>query len=351
MLALPAVGPTIAVTSTLVPVGSTRIPVAELIAGEYGRGTEGVCQDPHMSKCVHIVCRVDRQGSAIAFGIVVSDEGVGRATVAGRISVGLWTAKGSDATALEGGLEGESVLEGLGLTDPRIFARSDSSSATVVNLLSDIGRCPGQATEDCPKIVNGNVLGSVDAETISSQKQEIVGVIGELSADVIAFCGQIGEVSELTVLDLIAIIPLLNIVTRSTTVVEVLRLVDSRIIEVRETRSRNTSALIQAGHVIENDISDDLDTGRMASIDHVLVLLAATTFGLELVADDLVVGPPLAALNVFCYWIDLNVAVSSGTDEVSAFVGNRVPVPLEELNDDLFASSLPGSRCGQGERD
>jgi len=134
MLALPAVGPTIAVTGTLVPVGSTRIPVTELIAGEYGRGTEGVCQDPHMSKCVHVVCGVDRQGFAVAFGIVVSDEGVGRAAVAGRISVGLWTAKGSDATAFEGGLEGESVLEGLGLTNPRILARSDSSSATVVNL-------------------------------------------------------------------------------------------------------------------------------------------------------------------------------------------------------------------------
>jgi len=48
----------------------------------------------------------------------------------------------------------------------------------------------------------------------------------------------------------------------------------------------------------------------MADIDHVLVLLAAATFGLELVADDLVVGPPLAALDVFRYWVDLNVAVT-----------------------------------------
>jgi len=175
MLAVPAVGSAISVTSTLVPVGSTRIPVAELITGQNGRGTEGVCQDPHMSKCVHVICGVGGQGFAIAFGIVVGDEGVGRATVTGRISVGLWTTKGSDATVLEGGLEGESVLEGLGLTDPRIFARSDSSSAAVVNLwhtsvrqrdtipeggpylLSDIGGCPGQATEDCPKIVNGNI--------------------------------------------------------------------------------------------------------------------------------------------------------------------------------------------------
>lgn len=60
--------------------------------------------------------------------------------------------------------------------------------------------------------------------------------------------------------------------------------------------------------------SENLDTGCMAGIDHVLILLAAATFGLELVADDLVVGPPLAALDVFCYWIDLNVAVSCRAD-------------------------------------
>lgn len=36
----------------------------------------------------------------------------------------------------------------------------------------------------------GLTLGSVDAETISSQTQEVVGVIDELAADVLAFCGQ-----------------------------------------------------------------------------------------------------------------------------------------------------------------
>ena len=56
--------------------------------------------------------------------------------------------------------------------------------------------------------------------------------------------------------------------------------------------------------------SDNLDTGCMAGVDHVLVLLGGTTFGLELVADDLVVGPPLATLDVFCGRICLNVAIS-----------------------------------------
>ena len=65
---------------------------------------------------------------------MVCDEGVGRTTVAGRISLGLWTAKGNDTTVLKGGLEGESVLEGLNLTNPRVFARIYSSPAAVINL-------------------------------------------------------------------------------------------------------------------------------------------------------------------------------------------------------------------------
>lgn len=61
----------------------------------------------------------------------------------------------------------------------------------------------------------------------------------------------------------------------------------------------------QGGHT-----SDDLYTCRVADVDHVLVLLGGTTFRLELVADDLIVGPPLATLDMFCSWVHLNVAVS-----------------------------------------
>ena len=62
--------------------------------------------------------------------------------------------------------------------------------------------------------------------------------------------------------------------------------------------------------------------------------------------------------------------LTCGTDEGLTFVGNGIPIPLEELDNDVcrrkmvrkdggcgealkrtFASSLPGSRRGQGERD
>ena len=134
MLTVPTVSSTIAGTGAVISVGSTRIPVTELIAGKNGGRTEGVRQDPHVSKCVHVVCGADCQGFSITFGVMIGNEGVGGTAVAGRISAGLWATKGSDTIVLEGGLEVESVLEGLGLTDPRVFARSNSGTATVINL-------------------------------------------------------------------------------------------------------------------------------------------------------------------------------------------------------------------------
>jgi hypothetical protein len=133
MLAVPTISSAIAGTSAVVSVGSTRIPVTELVAGENSRRTEGMGQDPHVSKRVH-ACGVKCQGISIAFGVMIGNEGVGRTAVAGRISSGPWATKGSDTTVLEGALEVESVLEGLDLADLRVFGGSNSGSATVINL-------------------------------------------------------------------------------------------------------------------------------------------------------------------------------------------------------------------------
>jgi len=134
MLAVPTVSSPITGAGAVVSVGGTRIPVTELIAGQNRRRTERMCQDPHMSKCVYVVCGVNRQGPPITFGVMVGNECVGGTAIAGGISLGFWATKGSDTAVLEGRLEGESVLERLGLTNPRVFARSNSGSATVINL-------------------------------------------------------------------------------------------------------------------------------------------------------------------------------------------------------------------------
>ena len=99
-------------------------------------------QDPDVSKGVHVVRGVDRQGCTIAFGIMVHNECVGGTTVAGRITIGLWGMEGGDTLILEGGLEGEGILEGLCLTNPGVFAGSDSRSATVIDLwCARVGQC------------------------------------------------------------------------------------------------------------------------------------------------------------------------------------------------------------------
>ena len=56
---------------------------------------------------------------------MVGDESIGRTTITGRIALGLWGAKRSDATALESGFEIEGVLEGLVLTEDGVFARGN----------------------------------------------------------------------------------------------------------------------------------------------------------------------------------------------------------------------------------
>lgn len=93
-----------------------------------------MCQDPHVSKRVHVVWGGGSQGLTIAFRIMVGDEGVGGAAITGRITLGLWATKGGDTIVLEGRLEIESVLEGLDLTKPSVFTRGNTGAATVVNL-------------------------------------------------------------------------------------------------------------------------------------------------------------------------------------------------------------------------
>lgn len=80
---------------------------------------------------------------------------------------------------------------------------------------------------------------------------------------------------------------------------------------------------------------------------------------MELVAGDLVVGPPLATLDMLTDGVHLDIPVSfvtnsvlhqgpipgtgsntgvltSWADEILAFIGDRIPVPLEQLDDDLW---------------
>lgn len=55
---------------------------------------------------------------------------------------------------------------------------------------------------------------------------------------------------------------------------------------------------VDASHVVEYDVDNDLDALLMASGDHRSKGISVASLGLNLVADSLVVGPPLIALYV-----------------------------------------------------
>lgn len=64
--------------------------------------------------------------------------------------------------------------------------------------------------------------------------------------------------------------------------------------------------------------SNDLHTGSVASVHHVLVLCLATTLRLKLVAYRLIVGPPLGALDMLADGAHLDVAISCVAGSVPA---------------------------------
>ena len=55
-------------------------------------------------------------------------------------------------------------------------------------------------------------------------------------------------------------------------------------------------------HVINDQVTNDINTGSIASSDHVGKLLAISGPRLQLVRDRLVTGPPLRTLDVLIRW-------------------------------------------------
>ena len=136
MLATPSVSSTVSVASAVVPVRGALVVVAELVTREDGRSAPRMGQDPNVSEGVDVVWRVGVQSRAVAFRVVIDDEGVGGAARAGRITVGFGVLKRSDAVLFKCGLEGESVLEGLSLTESGVLPGGDLSIPAVVDLRS-----------------------------------------------------------------------------------------------------------------------------------------------------------------------------------------------------------------------
>jgi hypothetical protein len=78
-------------------------------------------------------------------------------------------------------------------------------------------------------------------------------------------------------------------------------LVNSRIDIVSEGTAGDTRARIYSRHMIDNNVDYDLDTDGVASICHGLEVGATASFGLDLIRDNLVVGPPFWASYMLCW--------------------------------------------------
>lgn len=103
--------------------------------------------------------------------------------------------------------------------------------------------------------------------------------------------------------------------------------------------------------------SNDFDASSMASLDHVLVLSAISSFRRQGVRYRLIISPPLCAGNVFLGRTGLNEAITyrstiSTTErgslyrfddlltcwayEAGALGRNAVPIPLEHLDNNIW---------------
>ena len=80
-----------------------------------------------------------------------------------------------------------------------------------------------------------------------------------------------------------------------------------------------------SGGVVEHHVGHDLHAGRVALADHGFELVFRTETRVEFVADRLVDGPPLRALDGFLRRGDLHVFHAFRTIGFRAFVANRLP--------------------------
>lgn len=89
-------------------------------------------------------------------------------------------------------------------------------------------------------------------------------------------------------------------------------------------------------HVVDDGIHNDIDTNAVALLDHVLEGAPVAGPALELVADRLVSGPPLASLDVLIWGAHLNSTETLGPQDIDTLVSDRVVTPFEQVHDGLL---------------
>ena len=114
-------------------------------------------------------------------------------------------------------------------------------------------------------------------------------------------------------------------------------------------------------HVVDYWVCNDIDTRSVAPPDHVGELVTVSGPRLKLVRDRLVTRPPGRALDMlhggrdlkwkggkseknttFSKWIEiyLDTTEALGSEILLAFIGDSVPRPLEQVDDNLLAIAI-----------
>src|SRR5207247_6975971 len=274
--------------------GRAGVVVAEREAGHDHRRAVRPGQLEDVRQCV---------GLAVLVGQDVAGAGPLRVVVVGehqRLAAGLpaglraQALQAGDLRPREGAADRLAVSELEQVTVALGLAGLDRLAGTEDDLLVDVRR-PAEPGQDVGDVGGRHVLGRVDAEAVDAEGEQVVEVGGEPALHVVGVGGEVGQVDELAVLHLPSVAVVGDVIVAvAAAVVEVLHLVDARVVVVAERRAgaADGAGRPAAGHVVDYRVGVDLDPGGVAGGDHVGELLPAAAAGGQLVADRLVPLPP-----------------------------------------------------------
>ncbi len=342
VLALPAVLPA---GGHRAAVGRSGVRVGPLVAGVDVRGAVRVGEHEDVGERV-VGAVLVAEGAAVALGVVVVDEDTGdRAVqVAPALAVVLQV---GEVLVVEDPLEVVGVAELLDVPVARVLGGLDGLSAAVDDLLLPVRVRIREPGLDVGEVGGVHVLGGVDAEAVDAEREQVVQVAGHGTADVGLAGVEVGEAHQFAVLDVPAV---LVVVDQARAVVEVVRRVQARVGVLRVRRAAGPGAVARS-HVVDDRVDDDLHTGRVAGVDHVLEGRTVAEAPGDPVAHRLVGRPPLRALDVLGGRRDLDVAVPGRAEGVGALPGHRGEVPLEEDGGDVLGAGRGGVGGAGGDRD
>ncbi len=310
----------------------------EGVAGVDVRRAVRVGQHEHVGQRVGVAVLVV-EGRAVALGVPVVDEGAGlraaQQAVAPAGQVG-------DLAAVEGALQPGRGAELVHVAGAGVLGRLDGLAAAVDDLLHPVGARVAHLRLDGGQVGGGHVLGRVDPEAVDAHAGHVAQVVGDGLLDVRAAGVEVGEVDQLAVLDVAAVAVVAD---RGAAGVEVLVPEVAGVVVLAVVRAAGAGA--GAGrHVVDHRVGDHLHARRVAGVDHVLEGRPVAEAPGDLVADRLVGGPPLRALDVLLGRGDLDEAVALRAERVGTGLGDGVEAPLEEGGGDVLAAGRGGLRAG-----